>query len=97
MSTKHESKELALAMCWYDESQWNILKELDPDTLDDSYDTWRANATRAMHELTQAGHNIKKVAIKIDAFLQWCDERGMDPNADSRTAYAIWKLKHRRS
>ena len=25
----------ALAMCWYEESQWNILKALDPDALDD--------------------------------------------------------------
>ncbi len=35
------SKEPALAH-WYDETQWNILKELDPDALDDSYETWRA-------------------------------------------------------
>lgn len=60
-----------LAMCWYEEAQWNLLEELDPDALDDSYETWRTNATRALHEMSQAGHNIKKVSIKIDAFLQW--------------------------
>ncbi len=57
-------------MCWYGESQWKILKELDPEALDDSYETWRKNATRALHEMSQGDHNIKKVSIKIEAFLK---------------------------
>ncbi len=85
----------ALAMCWYDEAQWNLLKELDPLALDDTYEIWRTNATRALHEMSQAGHNIKKVSVKIEAFLQWCDQKGVEPNAESRSAYAVWKLQHR--
>jgi hypothetical protein len=90
------SKEPALAMCWYDEEQWNILKKLQPDALDDSYATWRRNANRALQQMTQAGHNIKKVAVKIDAFLHWCEERGVEPNGESRSAYAAWKLRRRK-
>ncbi len=33
------SKEPALAICCH-EAQWNLLKTLDPDALDDNYETW---------------------------------------------------------
>lgn len=90
-----KSNEPALAMCWYNEEQWNILKQLEPDALDDSFETWRKNANRALQEMTQAGHNIKKVSVKIDVFLRWCEERGVESNAESRSAYAAWKLQNR--
>ncbi len=93
--SKPKNDEPALAMCWYDEEQWNILKKLQPDTLDDSFETWRRNANRALQEMIQAGHNIKKVSVKIDVFLRWCQERGVEPNGESRSAYAAWKIQHR--
>lgn len=77
-----------LAMCWYDQTQWNILKELAPDALDASYAVWRQNATRALQEMIQAGHKIQKIAIKIDAFLQWSESQDIKPNAEARSAYA---------
>ena len=89
------SNEPALAMCWYDEAQWHILKALDPDALDDSYEAWRKNATRALHEMSQTDHKIGKVSIKIDAFLKWCEDCGVEPNAQSRSTYAAWKFLHR--
>jgi hypothetical protein len=85
----------ALAMCWYVESQWKILKELAPDTLDADYETWRKNASRVLQQMTAVDHKVQKVAIKIDAFLRWCDERGVDPNTDLRSAYAVWVLQRR--
>jgi len=87
----------ALAMCWYDEDQWKILKVREPDALDDSYETWKGNATRALHELRQAGHNIQKVSVKIGPFLRWCEENGVESNGEARSAYAAWKLRQRDS
>ena len=91
----NDDDQPSLAMCWYDETQWTLLKQLDPDALDDSYETWRMNAARAYQELTTAGHKIQKVAIEIDAFLRWCDTTGVAPDAESRSAYAAWLLRHR--
>jgi hypothetical protein len=88
-------KDSVFAFCWYDEAQWLRLKALYPDTLDDSYATWHRNAGRAMHELSLAGHRIKKVAFKLDEWLRWCAEQGIDPDAKSRSAYAAWKLQRR--
>jgi hypothetical protein len=85
----------SLAMCWYDATEWQRLKALDPASLDDSYETWHRNATRAVHELALAGHTIRKVAIKVDALLRWCAEHGVENNAESRAAYAAWKLQQR--
>jgi hypothetical protein len=94
MAHKADSKT-AQAMCWYDEAQWSILKELDPDSIDESYESWRRNATRALYELAANGYNINKVGVKIDYLLDWCEERGLEPNAESRAAYAAWILQHR--
>jgi len=88
-------KKLALAVCWYDETQWNNMKELDPGAMYDSYESWRKNANRAVNEMKKAGHEIKKVSIRADAFREWCKERGMEPNGDARSAYASWKLQER--
>jgi hypothetical protein len=93
--SKLRNNEPALAMCWYDEVQWNILKQLQPDALDDTYETWRRDANRALQDMIQAGHNIRKVSLKIDVFLRWCEERDVTPDADSRAAYAAWKLQQR--
>ena len=90
-----ERSEPELAMCWYDESQWKILKDVTPETLDADYATWRQNASRALEQMTAAGHRVRKVAIKADALLRWCEARGVDPDADSRSAYAAWVLQRR--
>jgi hypothetical protein len=92
---RNANSKAVLAMCWYDEAQWKILKELDPDSIDESYEVWRKNATRALQELTATGHRINKVGVRIDGLLDWCDERGLEPNAESRSAYATWILQRR--
>lgn len=85
----------AMAMCWYDEEQWGILKAREPEVLDDTYEEWRRNATSALHELRQAGHNIRKITIKIDQFDRWCAENSVRPDAEARAAYVTWKLSQR--
>ena len=93
--TKEPEEEVEFAFCWYDKTQWSLLKELEPETLDDSYEDWRRNANKAFQELTAAGHRLKKVALNADDYLRWCKENDTEISGESRSAYAVWLLKQR--
>ncbi|WP_260295397.1 hypothetical protein [Sedimenticola hydrogenitrophicus] len=88
-----QNDQMRLAMCWYDEAQWKLLKELDPDGTDDTYEVWRKSASEAFSELRASGQDIVKISIRIDELLAWCEENGYEPVSSSRSAYAAFKLQ----
>ncbi|MGB5438678.1 MAG: hypothetical protein WBN57_11460 [Gammaproteobacteria bacterium] len=80
--------ELVFAFCWFDEEQWKLLAEIDPNGVDDSYDEWRKNASSAFSEIQASGKNVRKVSIKIPKLQEWCNEQGIEPNSSARAKYA---------
>lgn len=90
----HDEK-MKLGMCWFDEEQWNLLKDLDPDGTDDTYSDWRKRANEAFSELRASGQDIVKVSIKIEELLAWCEERGCEPVSSSRSEYAGFRLQQK--
>ena len=90
-----EDEKLALGFCWYDKTQWEQLKALDNSEMDETYEEWRKNAAKAFGDLVAEGHEIRKVNIKVRAFLDWCRARGLQPDTEARTQYAAWVLKER--
>lgn len=80
-------------MCWFDEEQWLLLKALDPDGTDDSYQEWRKQASSAFSDLRAAGHDIVKVSVKINELMTWCKEHGREPDSSSRSEFAAYKLR----
>jgi inorganic triphosphatase YgiF len=89
----NQDEKMKLGMCWFDAEQWQLLKELDPEGTDDSYEEWRKQANSAFSELRAAGQNIVKVSIKINDLLTWCKEQGKDPVSSSRSEFAAFKLR----
>lgn len=83
---------MKLGVCWFDEEQWLLLKELDPEGTDNSYEEWRKQANSALAELRAAGHNIVKVSVRINELMAWCKEHGRDPDSSSRSEFAAFKL-----
>jgi hypothetical protein len=73
-----------IGMCWFDEVQWKLLKELDPEGTDDSYTEWRKQANKAFSELRASGQDIVKVSIRIEELLAWCEENDCEPVSSSR-------------
>ncbi|MCP8690050.1 hypothetical protein [Marinobacterium sedimentorum] len=86
-------ENIEIGMCWFDEEQWNLLRELDPEGTDDTYEDWRKNANKAFYDIRASGHKIVKVAVKIDEFLAWCEEKNYEPVSFSRSEYASFKLR----
>lgn len=82
-------------LCWFDEDQWKLLAEVDPTGVDDSYSQWRKNANKAFTELKENGLKAQKVSIKISKLLEWCHQRGIEPNSKSRSEYAAFLAQER--
>ena len=87
--------DIEIAMCWFDEDQWKLLAELDPDGTDGSYEEWRREATRAFDTIRSQGHKVRRVSIRISELSVWCKEKGVEPNSSSRAEYAAFLLQSR--
>ncbi|MGB5540627.1 MAG: hypothetical protein WBO37_11095 [Gammaproteobacteria bacterium] len=83
----NNEEEYEFAFCWLDEEQWKLLAELDPDGVDDSYEAWRKNASRALSGIQASGKKVRKVSIKISRLQEWCNKKGLEPNSKARAEY----------
>ena len=88
--------DVEIGMCWFDEEQWKLLAELDPDGTDDSYEEWRREATKAVDNIRSQGHKVTKVAIRTHEFSAWCKEKALEPNSSARAEYASLLLRVKR-
>ena len=81
-------EDFEIAFCWFDEEQWKLLAEIDPNGVDDSYEEWRKIASSAFSEIQASGKNVRKVSIKISKLKEWCNKKGIEPNSHARAEYA---------
>ena len=86
-----------MAFCWYEPDEWLKIKmtATDADKQDDSYEEWKANANNAIKEIRAAGHNVVKIAMKSEEFLEWCEKNGVENNGGNRSKFAGEKLRAR--
>ena len=85
-------KYIEYAFTWFDEEQWKLLKELDPEGLDDTYEEWRNNASKAFSDFQRNGQRIRKIAIDSIKFKNWCEENNLETNGKARAEYASYLL-----
>jgi len=80
---------------WFQPEQWERLIEIscDRDQLDDSYEDWRENANKAIHEFRVQGLKVKKVKLDLEKFLYWCNEEGKETNGAARAEYVAIIMK----
>ena len=87
--------DIALAFCWFDKEQWQLLAKIDPDGVDNSYEEWRKNANSAISKFETSGQKVVKISIKISDLQEWCRERGFEPNSKSRSEYVAMLAQQR--
>jgi hypothetical protein len=90
-----DHEKIRIGICWFDEAQWSLLKKLDPEGTDDTYDDWRKSASSLFYELREAGQDVIKVAVKTNKLLAWCEERDLKPVQSSRSEYTAYLLEQR--
>lgn len=92
-------EEIVVVFCWYEQSEWEILKHsaADKDIFDDTYEEWKHNANQSISDMRALGRQVQKVKIKRDRLEAWCTEQGVENNAEARTHYAVYEAKRRTS
>ncbi len=91
----NEDDETIFTICWFDEEQWDLLANVDPNGVDSSYFEWRKNANKAFFNLKESGHNVNKVLVKTHKLVKWCKERSIEPNSKARSKYAALLAQER--
>lgn len=88
-------KEDVFALAWYSEEEYAKFKVLsdDPETWNESYDSWRENAEKAIRILMRGGANITRVPLIFSEVQQWCAMSGRENNSPARSEYAATKLQ----
>ncbi|GAB4346346.1 MAG: hypothetical protein Kow0089_23700 [Desulfobulbaceae bacterium] len=84
-----------LAVAWYKPEQWERLLEIseDRDKLEESYEEWLEHAEKMRKQIIDQGYLPKKFLVDTEELLQWCRERDLPVNGESRSHYAAWLLR----
>lgn len=87
--------EAVIGIGWYTEEQWQALTTVVPDRgeLDDSYAQWLAQANQGLQELRAQGFTVVRMQVDVEALVQWCRERGLAADGQTRAAYVSDQLK----
>jgi hypothetical protein len=59
----------------------------DPETLEDTYEEWVRNATKAIKRMKKRGVELFKVDFDVIQFNQWCRANRKTPDGESRSVY----------
>ncbi len=88
-----------VGVCWYREEQWERLKEIvaDPESIEDTFQRWKADAEKSVTELTATGLNIVKVSVDTEDMLRWANEKKRPLDSAARAAYAAFLVQIRES
>jgi maltooligosyltrehalose synthase len=88
-------KDSAFALSYYSEEEDAKFKVLsnDPETWNESYDSWRENAEKAIRNLKGGGANITRVPLIFSEVQQWCAMSGRENDSSARSEYDAPKLR----
>ncbi len=80
---------------YYRDDQYDRLQDvsIDKETFSISHDEM-LNITKSKHkEMEKKGFLVVKINVEIDELIEWCDFRSVKITPESRTKFALYKLK----
>jgi hypothetical protein len=85
----------ATAVAWFDQEQWERIREVAPDRerLEESYSAWLAMAERGIQELEKTGMIIERVPVSAEDLIAWCSEQGRPIDSSARAEFAARELR----
>jgi hypothetical protein len=85
------------AMVWYKEEHYSRLLDLfdDAELLPKTYADWLVRAEEKKTEVEAAGDQVMKVFIDPETFPEWCAEKNMPKDANSRAELALEVARER--
>lgn len=79
----------AMGIGWYERDDYPRILQImeDGNKLPRTYENFLTAAERGELEMRQRGHVVVRAMIRSDAFLTYCGDRRMRPNAQARTQF----------
>jgi hypothetical protein len=96
MNETNESKQkMVVGFAWYRPAQWQRVRDIssDAEDLEDTYEEWLRLAEQKLTELKAGGLRVEMVEVDSEQLILWCNERGLEINAQARSRYAAEKLR----
>ena len=86
--------EIVIAVVWYRPEQWKRVRDIstDEEGFEESYAEWLQQAKERFEVLLRSGMRVEKVDVDSEQLILWCNERGVENNANARTQYAAERL-----
>jgi hypothetical protein len=74
---------------WYSREDYPRIRDMmvDRHNLAPTYDAWLAAAENNENVGHQAGLQISRIMIEPDKFVEWCREKGFEPDSAARIKY----------
>ena len=93
--TKKSTPGIHIGIAWYQPEQYDDVRSYcdDGDSMDKTFEEWKAGAENAVRELRSEGNEVVPVEFDLEEFKSWCSANGKKPNASSRSAYTVDKLR----
>src|SRR6266496_921897 len=88
-------KEMVIGFAWYRPSQWQRLRDISSDAheLEDTYEEWLQIAEQQVTEMEPRVARVEKIDVDIECLVLWCNELGVDLDAEARSRYAVEILR----
>jgi hypothetical protein len=80
---------------YYRRDQYDHLRNIsiDKDTFSISYDEMVTITEARCHDMEERGFEVFKIDVNVDELSDWCNTQGVEISPESRTRFAIMKLK----
>jgi hypothetical protein len=94
MVANESQDEVVVAVVWYRPEQWQRVRDIaaDSDDFEDSFAEWLQLAEKKVQQLRASGLRVEKVDLDSEKLIFWCNEHGLENNAQTRSRYAAERL-----
>ncbi|MEP6820350.1 MAG: hypothetical protein ABJA18_12515, partial [bacterium] len=84
-----------VGFAWYRPQQWQRVRDIssDADEMEDTYEAWLRLAEEKRAELIAGGLRVEKIDVDSEQLVLWCNEQGLEVNAQARSRYAVEKTR----
>ena len=65
----------------------------DGNDLDDTWEDWRINQSNAKNNLQSSGFSVVDIIVKPRELVDYCRQRGLEINSESRVEFISHKTK----
>ena len=83
---------IVTGIAWYVKDQWEVLRRVSADKVEDTWEEWVDNAERRIAELKKEGVSAQKIVVDVSELQLWCRKENRPCDSSARAEYVTFKL-----